>query len=1219
MAEICARCGNPIDLDDMTFIQEGNRSLPVHFDCPTLTRTPEAPTEGLSKKRPRDQPFTWSTGTRRRRLYEIIKKPAPSPAPPTPEIIGKKRTARDVIESRPIAQPRVKRTSRGIQEFREDTELDEIYRTVKLNSALEHNEINATDIDFPLRVFFKYISNMLHEYKIISTADALIVGPYQIMDILFHILEIYHSLDYVSVLVKVNTTNGYFIHNFRRLGIIYVNDGVTEDEHYIELMKRFMDEFYKTWEKWMNRSGEDGEYTLGSIQDVIFGVYIHEGGGCSKNLLKNVQIAGIKCYSVQSTNNECLINSICFSIGKTNTAQTISKQVRLWCEAQGYDYPAKGSLIEPGYCKYLAEFFHVPIKVYGSDGIEIGFFDCVSQAYPTIELFLYDKHYYIPNKNTYYCTVCEKRYQRAHICTDNAKKCERCGKIYKLKHLKCSQSKLKYRNNKANGLHSSKEFVTPKNIFYNSASKWYERVIVFDFETMVIQDEESPYHQVYAAACYNCNDQTYHQWYGPTSLENFFDYVEDLTANNKRKYVLVGQNIFAFDNTFLIWECINRNISFNFILKGSKIIRLETIYFTVADIYAFTGMSLDRAAKEFNCPTDISKDTFPHLFMDSWDKLHYVGPAPDAKYWPKGEIPDKFLPTSLNPEDIEEATFNLKKVCLEYLKKDVMCTEFIMKKVGEVFMQKFNIRFIDFMTVSQTAYEIWTNTIAPPQSDYDIPDNLRSLQTYYIEIPAPEKYQFIRQAVYGGRTFPIKRRFESIHLNKILNGEMKYEDVKEDYIYAFDICSLYACSMKKYEYPIGKSTWCTNIEYINQLIQRKEYDKIPMGIYEIIYIPYSELIMPVLPHKQFELDKKIKYDVKSKGGLRWTLEQNKGIYTSIDIINALKRKYKITVLKGLIWERKHKIFSEYIKITENLKYEAEREGNKTLRAMAKILGNGLYGKNLQIPVEYRHDYVKTKEELDEIMTCYTVDDYIPLGEDKGMLVKSIEPNMEEIINKPSQNAPFILAYSRKIVEKYLDFFDPDRLTYSTASLNNSPYYMDTDSFYIRIKNEEHLESLKNKVSKKDPNKIKQIIGNQFGQIKNDLEDDGKIIEAFFLSPKCYAVRVIDKYNKIYWKFKCKGIPKEVLNIEIYKECFYEGKKKEFQFPNRLKNTGFGEEPFKIKGWKLNRSIRVPPSENRQYIDNENTSESYPIGFEKLNENEMNAIELITNLDEYLIN
>ena len=108
------------------------------------------------------------------------------------------------------------------------------------------------------------------------------------------------------------------------------------------------------------------------------------------------------------------------------------------------------------------------------------------------------------------------------------------------------------------------------------------------------------------------------------------------------------------------------------------------------------------------------------------------------------------------------------------------------------------------------------------------------------------------------------------------------------------------------------------------------------------------------------------------------------------------------------------------------------------------------------------------------------------------------------INKPSHLGEFILAYSKKIMNKAIDAMGGFRKWQDTF------YYTDTDSLHIH----------NNKLKELQQSTV--LVGKNIGQLHDDIDilEGGKIIRAIFVRPKVYIDEIIgyDKDGKIKIKY-----------------------------------------------------------------------------------------------------
>ena len=90
--------------------------------------------------------------------------------------------------------------------------------------------------------------------------------------------------------------------------------------------------------------------------------------------------------------------------------------------------------------------------------------------------------------------------------------------------------------------------------------------------------------------------------------------------------------------------------------------------------------------------------------------------------------------------------------------RDVLGMKEVFEKFDAMLYEIFKVYMTDFVTLSSLSYALWTSTVKE-----------------IIEIPETEKYNFIRQSLYGGRTYPMVREFTSKHYSEII----EHHDDKE--------------------------------------------------------------------------------------------------------------------------------------------------------------------------------------------------------------------------------------------------------------------------------------------------------------------------------------------------------------------------------------------------------------------------------------------------------
>ena len=636
--------------------------------------------------------------------------------------------------------------------------------------------------------------------------------------------------------------------------------------------------------------------------------------------------------------------------------------------------------------------------------------------------------------------------------------CNVCGKYWVKKHTCSTTYRRKLWLNRMSGKRNVIPIKVEKEKDFDVNS-----ILYYDLETFKPVGTEKII--VYASSWF-CDGQ-YYQCYGPDSWTQFMEFV--LKQENK---IICAYNGAGFDFHFLMNDLIGRGMELtNVILSGSKLMALKFgKNMRLWDICLFTLSSLKDACKSFGVSAENAKTEFDHNRIKSW-------------------------------EDVESCRAEVEP----YIKRDVMGMKEVVEKFSDMLFKTFKVHMTEFVTLSAMSYAIWTNSTKE-----------------ILELPDTEKYEFIRQSLYGGRTYPQQREFTSRQYDEIVNSKSS-EDLKQtykkmdDWIFNADATSLYPTAMVKYEYPLGNSMWVEGCDI--------DPANLKIGIYDIDITPNTELMVPILPQKT------------DNGGINWNLLPRRGVYTSADIENALKYGYKITKFyKGLTYNQKGDIFSDYI--MKCYKIKEENDDNPVLRQIGKILMNALYGKMLE-RARFEEtkicnniaDVWKFQEEFSMTDVMFIGDKVITIG-----LPEEAETS-DKRIRKPSQIGTFILAYSRRHMLDAMSAIEPglDKHFFT---------YTDTDSLHIHCSKLPGLEA-------------KGWLSKGLGQLSDDAKG-GKIFREINLAPKLYMYLCLMPDGKIKTCMKSKGIPSQYLSPHLFNDAdTLEDEEKLILMENRLKKVGLG--------------------------------------------------------------
>lgn len=562
---------------------------------------------------------------------------------------------------------------------------------------------------------------------------------------------------------------------------------------------------------------------------------------------------------------------------------------------------------------------------------------------------------------------------------------------------------------------------------------------------------------------------------GPHCIKKF---VEQLMLFNKSKIKipLICHNGSRYDFILILEEIININqeeISVkDIIYKGGKIMKMnvfnkEECEFVFWDSCLHLLMSLKKACESFNVPAELAKGDFDHEKIRSY-------------------------------EDVVEHFLEWR----EYLKNDVLCLKYILNIYEDFILENMEVSPFNFVTVSSLANFKIKKDIRDNDLDVYIP------QTF-------EEDDYIRKAIYGGRTQTVKQNFES-------SGE-------GDYLIGLDVVSLYPSVMDYEDFFIGEPRKVESGEELQEIMWMYEDNKkIPPGIYFCqVTPPPSERRYPIpfLPYKD------------DKGILYWQYKECIAHYDSKSIMFAMELGYKFEFISALIWDKtSDQVFKKSNAFWQDLKNKASAEGNEGKRQIAKIGNNSGYGKQIQQNVHEKTLYVKS-EDVMLLINQYGSTNVKFFGNYQKPNRIAIVQERAEKPQTPSHLGVMILSASRiHMYKMFLRIMEPYGLNTSIEDcFKHAPYYTDTDSMYI------HVSQLP---------KLQDLIGKKFGQLDYDFKRPDIVIKfARFHAPKTYFYEVIDlQTGEEIKKTKTKGFPEKYVTYDQLKNASLTGQSIEVNFP-----------------------------------------------------------------------
>lgn len=1002
------------------------------------------------------------------------------------------------------------------------------------------------------------------------------------------------------------------------------------------------------------------------------------GGWCAEKRGCQQMIHGYVLESARGKNGECFFRAINNSIGKQVTPIK-NKGAKIWEVCNRYLREnnfeeiniLNGVTIQNAIDLRLYLCVDLMIYEFDEDNILKNIADTrlllpfPPTNYGTAHIVLFEGHWYKlcskqiydPPKETY-CSNCRKYFVNIdkHNCSEYIG-CEDCGAMRKdLTNHECNIKEANFFANKYKEKIFNEKQLTANILFVDEYISC-KNTIIYDLETLIDDHDE---HKPYACGWILENElgqhrEEFHFEYGYYCLFRFLDFLwkyELETDCKNSNFFVIGYNNSGYDNHFILHEIIVRKYKVNFLLQpGGNLVTMELnnphgIKFKFLDIFRFLVQGTLRS-NALSFGLKIQKGEFPYEFVNSYGNIYYNGPIPDVEYWPVdyNEEDEPFPQIPDNYQEIKNSgtNWNMQEECIKYLEKDVKATKEIYQILSTVIFEEFHVDIRNFVTLSHMAYDIWKAFFTPNL-------NFQSAKKWYlnclrptvtnrtiIKLPTVPQYIFIIQGTYGGRVGPNKLFFKHPLYDQIMKKEVKYEEVTKDYLVPIDVTGLYPRAMENFFYPVGDCFHTTEeyIELLNEIFnsENPKYDlettlqwisdfrNFKMGFYRVNYYPPKNLIVPILPYKELKFTP---YGETRSGRIEYNLENRfHCVYTSTEIILAYKHGYQFEILEGIYWEKQEKIFEKFINHVVKLKEYAEQTKKKSLRHFAKTLMNALFGKMLQKPIIESVAVINEFEEFDKFLEEYPfITDIITFtdrNDNDHAILKAKTKEYQLQITKPSQLGAFVLSYSRWIMQEYYNLFDPDRFTNAKKSLENTFWYGDTDSLFVKT-NDQQLNDLH-----------EQGIYNtgKLGGIMNDDKDhQGKVIYGIYLSRKCYFHLLLGKDNKIRKVAKRAGIPKRLLTPELYENALFKMKSTELKLKSRFKksNAGVFEEltPFKIMTQDMTRTFNASIEEGRDFFhfidDDEHFPDkpSVPFGFD-YNLLEEKEIFLDKEDEEFIIN
>ncbi len=238
----------------------------------------------------------------------------------------------------------------------------------------------------------------------------------------------------------------------------------------------------------------------------------------------------------------------------------------------------------------------------------------------------------------------------------------------------------------------------------------------------------------------------------------------------------------------------------------------------------------------------------------------------------------------------------------------------------------------------------------------------------------------------------------------------------------------------------------------------------------------------------------------------------------------------LQIEEALIFER-GQVFDEYVNFFFNVKDEAEASGNEGLRSLAKLLLNSLWGKLGQrsYPVKEwisdsaRRQYIWDKIESNE----YEFVSLTEKNDSRIHITYRIQNDYTNLLNTACQLAAYVSMWGRVILHRKV------LRVHGARAL-----YCDTDSGIILPRVNETIPYMG-----KGLGMLVSEIGKLVKKAKLGDFPNPRLVEAVFVVPKTYGLKIQSSNGREYTKVVCKGFEvsyanAKTLNYEAMKSLVF---------------------------------------------------------------------------------
>lgn len=420
-------------------------------------------------------------------------------------------------------------------------------------------------------------------------------------------------------------------------------------------------------------------------------------------------------------------------------------------------------------------------------------------------------------------------------------------------------------------------------------------------------------------------------------------------------------------------------------------------------------------------------------------------------------------------------TFNHVKYYKYYLKYDILVLEAGIKKMGEIIKILTNLDIHSFLTISSLTNH-YMKINGAFNGLYEVQGNLR---------------EYLSRAIYGGRVELNKKYVKK----KITTGISDYDAV-----------SLYPSAIMRMCSEIG----------LPKGEAKRITTKVKKELDELSYYIVTVKITKIKKNQQIPF---IRSYVNDKCYYLNELKNNEPIYVVIDKITLEDyiefHDIEYEIIDGIYYnEGFNKVMGELIKHLFEERIRFKKEGNNAMQEIIKLMLNSSYGKTIMKKAKTKK-YIVDNDKLGQYITNHfnNIVSCTKLSDQQTSVIKDCYDDSYNL----SQVGILILSYSKRIMNEVMNIANDNEIVI---------YYQDTDSMHMNRDDVKKLETLY------ETKYGKILNGKNMGQFHTDFEIKGACSEvystmSYFLGKKCYMDKLesTDKDGNLIHKYhlRMKGI------------------------------------------------------------------------------------------------